>query len=517
MTFSLTEEIIKLQPLTNSQIDQIFNPWEVESSLDFPALHKVGKRIQAAILNQEKIVVVGDYDADGICATTILVDTFKRLNYEVGYFIPNRLLDGYGLSETIVQQVAAKDYDLIITVDNGVSAEAALNLAKELNITVIVTDHHQLIDLEIDYLLHPSLLPKRYQTLSGAGLTLLLARYLLNMTIVKEHFILAMIATIGDMMPVFEENRVIIIKGLEYLNQDGYLPIDILLNKEKPYLETDIAFSVVPKLNTLGRLSDQAEAYHLVNYLLSKNASEINIIAKQIENLNNQRKTLTNQALSLIDDLENWGSFLVLTSSNLHEGIAGIVAGKIAQEQKLPTIVFSKQDVLYKASARGPEGFDLYQYLSQYQTLFESFGGHKQACGFSINQDNFVLLKDEIQTSTNLKFLPIEKNYLALKYSEIDFSLLAELNKLRPFGTDFLEPDFLIENFTYQQVELLNDLHVKFKTTSSLIDVIYFSGKDDYPRLLRGDSFNLIGSLSINKFRGKETINIIVRELIFNV
>ena len=510
----MINKILEFNNLSSSQINQIFNPLVIEDVLNFKALNKVGTRIKEALVANEKIVVVGDYDTDGICATTILVDTFFKLNKEVGYYIPNRIEEGYGLSVDLVSLIKEKGYDLIITVDNGVNSFEAITLAKSLNIDVIVTDHHELSGFDFPYLLHPSLLPKRYQSLAGAGIALILSRYLLDFKIIPYHFVLAMIASIGDMVEVFDENRVIIQAGLKYLNQNNYYPIDKLLNKSKLVSETDIGFNVVPKLNTIGRLADEANAYHLVNYLLSEDKKEIDNIAKQIERLNNKRKDLTKAALLLSNKIERWGDFQVLYDESIHEGIAGIVAGRLVNESNLPTLVFTKSEKGLRASGRSFKGFDLFQFLSQFTFLFESFGGHQQACGLSISESNYLILKKKITELGPLSFQEEIKEYLTINFSNINYELLKEIDSLRPFGMGFKEPEFLIDNFNYQSFQILKNEHLKFITYSKDIEALYFFGKDELNKVSSENNFKVVGSLSINKFNGKETINIIIRELI---
>lgn len=514
----LWQQLIQLNQLTPNRIEQLKQPWEFEDVPLIPALEAVVKRIQTALNNGEKIAIVGDYDADGVCATTILFDTLQRLNASVGYYIPNRLTEGYGLTVDIIQRLQAKDYQLIITVDNGVKAQEALTYAEDQGLDVIVTDHHQCDDfLAFRWLLHPQQFPQRYQGLCGAGLVFELSRVLLR-KIEPYYLVLAMIATIGDVMTVFEENRVIIQAGLKALNQQSFPTIMALLDKKSEVNEMDIGFQVVPKINTLGRLADQANANQMVRYFLCENQVTIMDTAKQINQLNQTRKKLTEQALGLTVAMKQYGLFSVLMSSDIHEGVMGILAGKIMNQQQRPVIIMTTNQTTVKASARSPQGFDLYQFLLPFKSLFTAFGGHAAACGFSLETDKVPEFLRAIQAaSENIDFQPEPVASIPLLQNDLSFDLISYLEQLRPFGHGFSYPLFTVKNFHYQDYNLFSKGYLRLKATANEVPIEAISFHS-YPKQRVKQLPNpiaLTGSLSINEFKGQRKLNIICQIIDF--
>ncbi len=516
MTERLIEQILKANQVSLARQQQIFNPWELEEVPLFYALQHVSKRIKQAISNQERIVIVGDYDADGICSTAILVDTFQRLNYPVTYYIPNRLTDGYGLSTALVERIAEKGYELIITVDNGVTAQAAISTAESLGLSVIVTDHHSFQTFPSEFLLHPSQFPPRYQGLAGAGVVLQLARVLLKPAIIPAHFILAMVATIGDVMEVFEENRVIIQTGLKFFNTIGYPALEQLLTSKMPITEEDVAFQIVPRLNTIGRLADYAEAYHLVDYLLTSDLTKVKLMAKKIERLNDLRKQLTETGLEIAQHITAYGAFYVISDPNIHEGVAGIIAGKLVEQYRAPVLVLAQNAQGYKGSGRSLAGFNLYEFLLPHQDLFTAFGGHALACGFSLLPDKYPLLLKVLAETTPMV---INQTELIAPYelasSEISVHLVQSLASLRPFGPGLLAPTFAINRFSYDEVVLIKNEHLKLINHAEQIEALYFYGQKAYSASLAHRVAQLVGNLALNEFKGQRKVNIIIRSIDF--
>ena len=319
-------------------------------------INTVKKRLLKAFDKNEMVFVCGDYDADGVCSTAMMVGLLKDLKIKCGYYIPNRLVDGYGLSVDLVESAYQKGYSLIITVDNGVKAIDALVKAQAYNIDVIVCDHH-IIEQEYNfpYLIHPTLLPLPYQKLCGAGIVLQLIKAF-GITEPKYQ-ILAMTATIGDMVELFDANRLIVKKGLSLLNELGFLPVEALLNQQKIIDEEDIAFRFVPAINTLGRLADQANANVLVEYLLSNDRLTIYNTAKDILALNEQRKKMIKHTEHHNDRIYETVNYNLYISNDYHEGIIGLLANRLMLDKQKPTLVGTDNGDNYKFSGRSIQGF----------------------------------------------------------------------------------------------------------------------------------------------------------------
>ena len=292
---SLCSKVLAAKGLEDDQIEALLEEPVLADPFSATGMNEVIQRLYKAKLSHEKVLVCGDYDADGICSTAILVDAFRAYGIDCGFYIPNRLKEGYGLHPNTVQLAKDKGYGLLITVDNGVKATEALQLAKELQLDVIVTDHHNMDEpVECLYLLHPFLMGERFSTLSGAGVALEIARALIGDK--KEHVVLACVAAIADVMSLTQETRAIVKLGIQYLKQGVCLPIRMLANDRYPkWDEVLIAFQIVPKLNVTGRLADMVNVNNTVRYLLLTSEVEIMNVAKQITNLNDKRKEMSSE------------------------------------------------------------------------------------------------------------------------------------------------------------------------------------------------------------------------------
>ncbi|TFG81676.1 MAG: recombinase RecJ, partial [Erysipelotrichales bacterium] len=299
--------------------------------------------IETALLHQEKILICGDYDADGLCATSIMVRTLRRLKADVGFYIPDRFNEGYGLIPETVAKAIEKGYTLFITVDNGVGAFDALKAIHEANGRSIVLDHHEITAaVECDLLIHPSLFDQEFQNLCGSGLALQLAEHLIGYDVYNTA--LAGIATVGDMVDLWGANRKIVLNALSILNSERFAPIEALSEKHVDfYDEETIAFQIVPKLNVAGRLADVANANRIVDYLCSDSATEIARQSLQIIDLNTTRKRLSNAMYDTARTLRTQGNVVVLTHHSFHEGIVGITAGRLAKEIGRPVFVFAQK------------------------------------------------------------------------------------------------------------------------------------------------------------------------------
>lgn len=477
--------------LEDWQIKQILYPKDEYSMNDSSMLLKACDRIKKAQLNKEKVFIAGDYDADGICATTIMKNSLDQMQITNGYYIPDRFKDGYGLSPKIVKLAKEKGYSLIITVDNGIKAYEALACAKDLGIEVIVTDHH-IYDQPIDNIVvHPDLMSEEFKGLCGAGVALQIARKLIGENDIND--VLAMVATIGDVMELFNENRTIVIKGLNKL--DCCLPIKVLLPSKKMITAQDIAFNVVPKLNCVARLDDNSNANVLVKYLLCKDVKAINNVAKQIESLNNKRKNISQKmAIEAMDKIKD-EPFIIIEDDNFSEGMLGLVAGKIAKECNKPCLVLTAIDDIYKGSGRSIKGFDMHTFFKDFELA--SFGGHAQAVGLSIKKDEFVKFKQMVdEKMKSVKITDTLEEVISLSSNQINLANLKAFLKLEPFGQGFKKPLFYIDDHKIINVNLLKDKYLKLNFEQGF-EAICFNSK---LKNINDPSY-MVGNLEINEFR----------------
>lgn len=497
----LVGKLLAASSLTEEQIDVLLDPTIQMEISHASCIQQCVKRLLLAKERGEKVFIGGDYDADGICATAILKDTLDRLGIENGYYIPDRFKEGYGLSAKTVEMVVEKGYGLIITVDNGVKAFEAIARAKELGIDLIVTDHHQ-IDKEVpvDILVHPDYMEDCFSYYSGAGVAQQISTNVFGF--VDEHIALAAIAAIGDVMQLWKQTRHLVKKGLQLLNE-GCLPsIQAMIHHADTIDEITIGFQIVPKLNSVGRMNDISNVNTIVPFLLSKDSNDIAYYAMQLEQVNERRKQLSRTMSELALSKVTEESFLVLADEKFHEGVCGLVAGRVVEETGKPTLIFAKKDGLYKGSGRSIPGFDLFGFFSEGFPELVSFGGHEQAIGLSLKEEDFLQFESKInEKMKQMEFMRPEKTKVAIQIpvSDITIQNIQDLKLLSPYPKEMVEPLFCIQKPEIR--DLYSSEKITKYTLQNGVQAIAFAFRDlpviPQPSLM-------IGSLSINAFRGNQ-------------
>lgn len=492
---------------------------------------KVLERIQQAIFHNEKIVIYGDYDCDGIMATSILVRAFELLKVNVGYHIPDRFKDGYGLNEKRVMEMYEKGYSLIITVDNGISSHQAIHKANELGIDVIVTDHHDLPETlpEAYGIIHTQISENYpFKAICGGFVACKLASALLGY---NDPYIycMAALATVSDMMPMKNENRTLVKRALEVMSQQKYLSFELLLGENANYNMTTLGFQLAPKINAVGRLVDGLNPNKCITYFRHEGAfsdkeRDFKLqFATACQQLNTQRQKMTTTQYDIAKkNMQNLSGALVSVSELFHEGLVGLVAGKMTNEYYRPSFIVSydQETEIYKGSARSIAGLDLHHLLESLKDDLLVYGGHERAGGFSIVKEKWNSfsnhLNEYMQNHLN-EDLFIEKKY-AIEIDDIDISLVnvKELELLQPYGMDNEEPIFCLSLHAQPKIETLsNGKHLKmlFELEKTNIQVLFFNKGDLYESLLDKKEFLLFGQLSINKFRNFENIQFILKDI----
>lgn len=506
------QDILTSQNLSTAEISQIINDEKYPFKSEY--LDVILDRIYKAKVLSEKVVIVGDYDADGIMATTILHKALTDFGIEAGFYIPNRLSEGYGINDKIIDKVASKGYSLIITVDNGVVAYSALDHAKSVGIDVIVTDHHMLdeqLNYNFDYLLHPKLLPNGYNDLCGAGLSLIIAERIISKEKLGELYVYAMVATIADMVSVFGFNRNIIKNGLYYLNKNGNEHIENLIHYRNGKIDQKvISFQVVPKLNTFGRMADIVNVNNIVRYFLLNDSAEIEAVAKSITKVNQDRIDLTRKTFEEHTDVKKYGTLNVLIGENIHEGITGLIAGRNLSLNNEPIIVLTKVNDVYKGSGRSPVGYDLHKLLNPLSEYFESFGGHAQACGISIAEHNLATVLGLLsENSQHIKYDVVEKPYLNLDINNLSITMIEQINNLEPYGVDFIKPLFKVNVDNLKTPTVLKEKYLKWSLSDN-IEMLCFDSSMDLDLYKSKTSLSAYVDVSLNTFRNKTTMNLII-------
>ena len=515
-TFHVSElcaKVLASKNMSEEEVNKLLFKVTSTDTFDLSFLDDVISRLQQAKINKEKIIVCGDYDCDGICATTIMVDALRQFGIECGFYIPNRFNEGYGLQVSTVEKAIEKGYHIIITVDNGVKALQALQLAKDNNIEIILSDHHQYNNDEIifDYFIHPNIFPSYFQNMCGAGVAFLLSKRLLGNY--PKHTILACVATIGDVMCLTNANRDIVKEGIQLLNSISYLPLQLLQNDTKRWDAQKIAFQIVPKINCVGRLADEANANTMVQYLLLEDDNKIQQMLYQINTLNQKRKdigaAMENVAISKIDD----NPFQVLFDESFHEGLNGIVASKIVSLTQKPVMVLSKRGTILKGSIRS-NGIDLSNFFDEIKDDLIAFGGHKEAAGIAFDIDKLDLVK----VYANQKVLNYEINdeisCIPITSSDLRYEEIESLDILQPMGCGFEMPLFSIKESNVSITQMSNGKHIKY--TKGDMSFLFFNQGHRFVQDSKTKQFEFIGQLQANNYWGKKSINMIVDYIVDN-
>ncbi len=488
---------------------------------ELPDIEKACARIRKAVSDHERICVYGDYDADGICSTVILVRTLMRLGADVIWKLPSRQGDGYGLHEQAVYDILQQGAKLIVTVDNGITALKEVALAKKLGMDVIVTDHHTAGETIPDccavVCASRADASGNHRDLCGAGVALQISRFLLAGVKDWDLYALAAVATIADSVPLCQENRMIIAKGLPHISKNEAFR-EILSRagwKGQELTEQQVAFLICPRLNASGRVSDASIA---VTMLLSDDLSCIREIADKIEACNTLRRQLESEILSSASArIRPGGRSIILSDPEWNPGVTGIVAARLSERMHCPVILFSEKDGRMTGSGRSPGGIDLYQCIKACSDVCERFGGHTGAAGVMIRTENYACFQNLFEkTLTGFDescFEPCCYYEESLAIEQVNIKVAQEYRMLAPFGMDNPEPVCLIKGVSVlSPVRMGRDgSHLAFyaKQDGGQIRVVAF-GQGDYIENIRmNSSYDLLVKLNLNSYRGQKNLELI--------
>lgn len=439
------------------------------------------ERINSAIENKEKIVIYGDYDADGICANAILSLYFSSRGIDVYSHTPNRFGEDYGLNiETLDGIIESVMPDLIITCDCGISCAEEVEYIQDLGVDVIVTDHHEVGNILPDCtIINPKqtdcLYPYKY--LCGAGVALKLVQALSGYECMEKYLDLCAVATIADLVPLTDENRLIVQLGLKKIPESHNIGLQALFDSQDISNPTssDIAFKISPRINAAGRMGDAYRAFEL---LTSHNRKRVLEIIEEINAENERRKQLCSEMYEeavgdlVFEDIVN-NKAIILSHPTWEKGITGIVAAKLCGDFHRPTIIMVKSGDSYKGTCRSVDGINIYDVLSECAHLLNEFGGHSQAAGFSIDGNNIPefkrLVNDIIRNYDDSLFLPKVEYDIDISESDVDYSLFELLEKLEPTGNSNPKPLFKLSVDKTKVVPCRNNSnHVSITTEKGL-------------------------------------------------
>ncbi len=426
-----------------------------------PGMEKTVELLRGAISRGETILVYGDYDVDGVCAASILMETLHEEGAALAYRIPSRHSEGYGLNADAVREIAGKA-KLLITVDCGISNAAEVALAKELGLTVIVTDHHQPPEIlpEADAVMDPLLGGYPFPYLCGAGVALKICQALQGMAGAEKRLDLAALATVADIVPLQGENRIIVTEGLrrmEHTTRPGLKALISSAGIQPPLTSDHIAFRLGPRMNAAGRLGDAKLGVHL---LLTPDPAKAEYIAGLLEEANRTRQNLeremTAAAREQLDPESLAASHvIVVAGEDWNPGLIGLTAGKLCERFHLPVVALSLHEGMATGSCRSIPGVNIYRMLSACADLLEHFGGHEQAAGLTVKEENIPLFRERLEEAAASSapeecFLPAAEYDLAVPFRTWTPETLALLDALEPTGCGNPPPAFLLQGADVQ-------------------------------------------------------------------
>lgn len=515
--------------------------------------------IKRKIQENKKIRIIGDYDVDGIISVFILYTALKKCGANVDYEIPDRIKDGYGINENIVKVAYDEGVDTIITCDNGISAIDQIQYAKDLGLTVIVTDHHDVpfieedgvrtfLSSQADAIINPKQIECEYKfkSICGAGVAFKLMEALYEeIGMDKEEcyklieFIA--IATVCDVVDLIDENRIFVKNGLEMLNNSKNIGINALKKacglEDKEITAYHLGFVIGPCLNASGRLDSAKKGLEL---LLMEDDEEAKNLAQEIVDLNDARKNMTKEgvdrAINIIDSTDiNNDNILVVYIPDIHESLAGIVAGRVKEKYNKPTIILTKSEEGVKGSARSIEEYNMFEGLLACKELLDKFGGHPMAAGLSLQEDKVDELRIALNNKCELTDEDLTRKIMidsSLPLEYLNLHLIEELNVLEPFGKGNAKPVFGVRDAKITKAMLLgkdkNVLKLKLLTNNDItIDAMIFNdlenfeskiiekyGNEGLDNLYNKSNNNISMDFtfypSINEWNGNKSIQIVV-------
>lgn len=497
-----------------------------------PDMEKGIERILKAIEAKEKIMIYGDYDADGITSITVLKKFLTERGLEVESYIPNRLDEGYGLNKEAIQGIFEKGYRLMITVDCGISGMEEIDYANSLGMETIITDHHEPAEE----------LPKAYAVidakrkdneypfnqLAGVGVVFKVIQALsIKLGLEEKEYLkyldLVCVGTISDIVPLIDENRVIAKLGLKLIAVTKNIGLRTLLDTIgfKAIDSGTISFGIAPRINACGRMGHQQEA---LNLFLSDNVEEAKKIANELNRFNQERqakeKEIFEQVVQKIENGEKDKNCIILGSENWHHGIIGIVSSKVTDMYFKPSILICFEGNEGKGSGRSIPGFDLHEALMKCSDSIQKFGGHAMAIGITVKKENFEKFKQEFENyaqNCNISdIIPIIHIDSEILLKNINIDDVKSLKLLEPFGEANKTPLFLFKNLKINSIRALSEgkhLKLTLKDDNYLIDAIGFNMGDLSREYLLDDKVDVVGTLDVNTFNGNESIQITIKDI----
>ena len=532
---SILAKILVNKGITEKKdIDLFVNPTRKDFYDPFlmPDMEIAVNRILKAIEDKEKIIIYGDYDADGITSTTVLKNFLEERGLKVGTYIPNRLDEGYGLNKNAIKNIYDQGYRLIITVDCGISGTEEIEYANSLGMETLITDHHEPTEVlpnalaVVDAKRKDNKYP--FNQLAGVGVVFKLIQAIsIKLNLEQKEFLkyldIVCIGTISDIVPLVDENRVIAKLGLKLIAQTKNIGLKALLEVIgfSNIDSSSISFGVAPRINACGRMGNEKVALDL---FLSKDYAEAKKLAIRLNEYNIERQTIEKQifdeAVRKVEANEKDKTCIIVGSKGWHHGIIGIVASKITDMYFKPSILVCFEDGEGKGSGRSIPGFDLHEALMRCEKHLEKFGGHAMAVGVTLKESEFESFKNELEEYAKEneidKIQPVIKIDSELSLKDVSIDSVKSLSMLEPYGEANKMPLFLFKNLKINSIRALSEgkhLKLTLKEDNYMINAIGFNMGELSEKYLLDDKVDIVGNLDINVYNGNENVQIILKDI----
>lgn len=536
--FKLTDIMSKLllaRDVKYNEIDKFLNGTlkDIKDPYLLKDMNKLVDRIDKAIQDKEKICIYGDYDVDGITSITIMYQFLSSLGADVTYYLPDRLIEGYGVNTSALDVIKKRGVSLVITVDCGITAVEETKYAKSIGLDICITDHHECAEILPDAIAIVN--PKQkddsseYKFHAGVGvafkcLMALSKKYGLSENSYLKYLDIVAIGTISDIVALTDENRIISKYGLAMIKNTQNIGLKALIEllDIKEIDSTAVSFSLAPRINACGRMGKAGVAVEL---LLEKDIEKAKQIAITLDELNTKRqeieKEIFENAIDMINlnGMENKKS-IVLYNKSWHNGVIGIVASKLVNMYQKPVILLTKENNVIRGSGRCQQGISLYDSLTKCKDTLIQFGGHELAAGLSIEEENLQKFIDEFEKVIFEEIGDKEPEQIIdidmqIFEKDLNVSLIKDLYKLRPYGQSNKVPQFLYKGLKITAIRTLKDdkhLKLTLKDNKFLLDALAFSQGNRRDELRLGDKIDVVCSVEVNTFTSPRTIQLILQD-----
>ncbi len=498
-------------------------------------MDKAVERILAAGEKKEKITIYGDYDVDGITSIAILYKQLEKMGIEVGFYVPDRMVEGYGVNREALDKIKADGTKLIITVDTGITAVEEAEYAKSIGLDFIITDHHECKEMIPD--VYAAIDPKRkdcpypFKSLAGVGVVFKLIQALNKSeplkNIMDEYADLMCLGTVADISPLIDENRVIVTEGLKKFKTTKNIGLKALIDVStngKAITTSTIGYTIAPRINASGRLGCASTSVELFLTDDKEKAAELaeslcheNTLRQQTEQkMFKEALEYIKQHPEIKDD-----DILVIPHENWHHGIVGIVSSKITEKYYKPSILFAVDGESAKGSGRSVTGFNLFGALENSADLLEKFGGHELAAGLTIKSDNIEAFRKKINeyakgNTANVNRIPEISLDAQIKVTYITLDTVHDINKLQPFGVNNPTPAFSVRNIKIHRISVMSEgkhLRMTLYKDGKYLDAVGFGMGEYYNSFEEGDFVDVAFALDINDYKGFQNVQLILKDM----